>query len=318
MARMVALRLALAAAILALAPACSLNEIVANRIMAGTFDQMQRAVNRGESPRQAREAAPALLTMLDGIVEMSPRNPRLLERGAEMYANFSFAFMEEEDPDRARILYRRAKEYGLRALAERDEDLRKALDGPEKPLEARLAKLEADDDVIPALFWAAFAWGGEINVSRTNQGAIADLPKVLLVMNRLAEIAPGFYHAGPHMFLAVYYSSRGSTLGGDVKKSKEHFSAVFSRTSLDTKGHRTPGFLLPYVLYARFYCVALGEKEPERARKEFVDALRVVKETPLSANPDDTLANAIAKERAARLLPQLDDLILPPLPDDAK
>jgi hypothetical protein len=296
-----------------LAPACSMNEFVANR-MASTFDQTARAMNREESPKTAREAAPALLKMLDSFVEMSPRNPVLLEKAAEQDANFAFAFIEEEDPDRARILYRRAKGYGMRALKERDEDLAKALVGPEDALRKRLAGLEAGDDAIPALFWAAFAWGGEINVSRTDQRLLADLPKVLAVMDRLCAIAPDFYHAGPHMFLAVYYSSRGSALGGDVKKSKEHFEQVMSRGS-DTRGKRRPLFLLPYVLYARFYCVALGEKEPEKARKEFVDALKLVRETPLDVDPDNILPNAIAKERAAKLLPQLDDLILPPLDD---
>jgi hypothetical protein len=265
-------------------------------------------MDREESTRAVREAAPALLKQLDGFIAMSPHNAALLEDGAMMNATFAFAFIEEEDPKWAKILYAKARGYGLRALLERDEGLAKALDGPEPKLRERLGTLEARDDAIPALFWTTFAWGGEINVSRSDQRLIADLPKVLAVMERFVKIAPDFYHAGPHLFLAVYYSSRGSALGGDVKKSLFHFDEVRRIT-----GGRYP---MRDVLYARYYCVALGEKDPARARAEFMAALDRVDATPLHVDPDNVLPTAIAKERAAKLRPQLDDLILPPLPDE--
>lgn len=296
----------LAPALLALA-GCSLNELVADR-MAGTFDQMTAAFEREESIKDAREAAPGLLKLLDGIVEMSPRNERLLAKAAEMNATFAFAFIEEDDPARARLLYRKSREYALRALEEEDAGWRRALDLPEADLRKRLAALEGEDDAVPALFWAAFAWGGAINVSRTDARAVADLPKVVAIMERLAEVAPGFYHAGPHLFLAVYYASRGSTLGGDPKRSLVHFERVRALT-----GGRD---LLAEVLYARFYCVALGEKDPARARAEFEKALARVALAPIDVDPDRRLVAAIAKDRAAKLRPQLDDLILPPLPDE--
>jgi hypothetical protein len=303
-----ALLAACLAATLLGAPGC-MKQIIAGRL-ASSFEDMERAFNREESPRAAREAAPALLQMLDGIVEMSPRNERLLEQGAMMNATFAFAFIEEEDPAWARILYRKAKDYGLRALAEKDEDLRAALDGPEQPLRARLAALETDHDAIAPLFWTAFAWGGEINVSRGDSRAIADLPKVVAIMERLGDLAPAFYYGGPHLFLGVYYASRGSTLGGDPKKARAHFDAVRRIT-----GGRYP---LLDVLYARYYCVALGEKDAGLARAEFVAALERVGKAPLDIDPENRLATAIAKARAAKLLPALDDLILPPLPDDTE
>jgi hypothetical protein len=297
----------LAASLALAAPGCSLNSIVAGR-MAATFADMTRAFEAEESVEDAREAAPALLKMLDGIIEMAPDNERLLEQAAEMNATFSFGFIEEDDPARARLLYRKARGYGLRALAERDGDLRRALELSEADLRARLASLDGDDDALPALFWTAFAWGGEINVSRGDARVVADLGKVVAVMERLAEIAPRFYHGGPHIFLAVYYASRGRTLGGDPAKAARHFAEVAKIT-----GGR---FLLRDVLYARYYCVALGETDPARARSEFQAALRRVREAPIDIHPEQKLANALAKARAAKLELQLDDLILPPLPGE--
>jgi hypothetical protein len=297
-------RLALLTSLVLFSPGCSLNSIIASR-MAASFDDMARAFNSEESIKDAREAAPALLKLLDGIVEMAPSNERLLVKGAEMNATFAFGLIEEEDPSRARLLYQKAHRYALRALEERDENWRRALDSPEAELRAKLDTLEADDPSIPELFWAAFARGGEINLSRADPRAIADLPKVLAVMERLAEIVPGFFHGGPHLFLGVYYGSRGSALGGDPQKSAAHFAKARALT-----GGKFP---IIDVLYARTCCVALGEKEPARARAEFQAALARVKDYRLETDPQNRLVAAIAKERAARLEPQLDDLILPPL-----
>jgi len=301
------LRPLLACALL-LAAGCSLNKLVADN-MAGSLRDAQVAFNREGSPREAREAAPALLKFLDGFIVSSPDNEGLLLRGAEMNAGFAFGFLEEEDPAWARLCYEKAQGYARRALRLEDPSLEKALGGSDDLLKARLSKLEPGDDAIPALFWSAFAWGGYINVSRTDQKAIADLPKVVTIMERLAEIAPHFYHDGPHLFLAVYYSSRGSMLGGDVKKAYAHFMKTMTapRASFNR-----PRNLLAEVLYARYYCVALGEKEPATARKLFADTLASVAAVPDVPGSDTRLMDALARERAKKLLPQLDDLILPP------
>lgn len=295
--------------LLLLAPGCSLNKLVADN-MSGTFRDATVAFNREGSARHAREAAPALLKMLDGFIVSSPENRDLLLEGAEMNATFAFGLVEEEDPAWARELYRKALDYGRRALEGEDRALAATLaTKDEKAVRAAVAKVEAgDDDTIAPLFWTAFAWGGLINVSRTDQRAIADLPKVVAVMERLAAVAPDFYHAGPHLFLAVYCSSRGSMLGGDVGKSALHFGEVTRRT-----GGR---YLIAEVLCARSYCVALGEKKPDLARTEFDRRLRAVLAAKDDIDPDNRLVTAIAKERAKKLLPQLDDLILPPLPED--
>jgi hypothetical protein len=293
---------------LAVLPACSLNKLVADN-MEGSFRDSTVAFNREGSPRHAREAAPGLLKMLDGFIVSSPENEGLLLRGAEMNATFAFGFIEEEDPAWARELYRKALSYGRRALALERPDLVEALGKDEATLRAALAKIEpGDDDTIVPLFWTAFAWGGLVNVSRADQRTMSDLPKVVAAMERLSVLAPGFFNAGPHLFLAVYYSSRGSMLGGDVKKSRKHFEEVFKRT----KGK----YLIADVLFARFYCVALGEKEPEAARAEFVRRLTAVLATPDEIDPENRLITALAKQRAKKLIGELDDLILPPLPPE--
>jgi hypothetical protein len=303
--------LPLVLALLASAPSCSFNKLVADN-MASSLKDSTVAFNREGSARHAREAAPALLKMLDGFLVSSPRNRDLLLRGAEMNATFAFGFIEEEDLDWARELYRKALDYGRRALEEDDRDLAAALAKDEAAVRAAVAKVGPDDHV-DSLFWTAFAWGGLINVSRQDQRAIADLPKVVAVMERLVAIAPDYYHSGPHLFLAVYYSSRGKTLGGDPKKAYVHFAEAMS-TAKTHLGR--PRNLLAEVLLARYYCVAWGEEKPAEARALFTKTLEDVLAAPDVPGSDTRLMDAIARARAKKLLPQLDDLILPPLPDE--
>ncbi len=297
-------------ALAATAAGCSFNKIVADN-MAASFEDSTVAFNREGSPRHAREASPALLKMLDGFIVSSPENPDLLLKGAEMNATFAFAFIEKEDQDWARELYRKARDYAMRGLATEDETLHAALTAKDaKTREAALkpALAAADEDDVRAVFWTAFAWGGLINMSRSDIAAAADLPLVVAMMERVAELDPDYNFAGSHLFLGVYHARAGRTLGGDPKRSEAHFREVFKRTR--------DRFLIAYELYAEYTCVALGETEPERARAEFTRALTHVVAAPADIDPEQRLANAIAKERAAALLPQLDDLIFPPLPPE--
>lgn len=299
------LRAALVAALGAALAGCSFNKLVADQ-MAGSLKDMQAAFEREESPKQAREASPALLSQLDGFIAASPKNPDLLLAGAEMNATAAFGLFELEDEDWARAVYKKARRYALRALAEADEDLHRVVTtGDETAIEKALVDLEPGDDRIPALFWTGFAWGSYINLTKDDTDAVADLPRVVAIMERLVQVAPDFYHAGPHLFFAVFYSSRGPAIGGDLEKAKLHYDEVFART----KGR----LLMAYVLYAEFYCVALGGTQPEPARKQFTWALQKVLDAPLDIWPEQTLATALAKQSAEELLPELDDLIFPPL-----
>ncbi len=312
-------------ALLALgASACNTTRFMANQ-MVGALEASRTAFNRERSPEQARAAAPASLSMVEGFIVSSPHNDALLLLAAEMNANAAFALIEpreafgwlypglepEEASAWAAALYLKAYRYAERALAERDEALARALaDNDLEALRTGLAALEADDgDTIAALYWCAFAMGGAINLQLDDPDRIARLPAVLAIMERLAAIAPAFEHAGAHGFLAVYYSARGPAAGGDLRRANAHYREVFRRT-----GGR---FLIPYVLYARFYCVALGASAPARARELFRKACRHVLETPADIDPDQVLANTIAKRWARWLLEDLDELIFPPLEDEA-
>jgi tetratricopeptide (TPR) repeat protein len=311
-----------------LATGCNATKFMADS-MVGSLESSKTAFNREESPEQARAAAPASLGMIDGFIVSSPKNKKLLLAAAEMNANAAFALIEprdelgwvwpgydpEELTDWARALYSKAQGYAMRALELQDPELAGALRGDGEKggklaLAARLATFKERDKRIPALFWSAFAWGGAINLSLDDPDAIAALPRIVDVMERLAEVAPDYNFAGAHTFLAVFYSSRGRAAGGDLEKANAHYKEVFERV----EGR----FLVPYVLYARFYCVALGAEQPARAREQFEQTCHLVLDAARDVHPDQILANTIAKRWAGWLIEDLDNLIFPPLPPETE
>ena len=277
--------------ILLLAPTgCSFRQLAA-RTMAGSFEDFQRAFDREESPAMARAAAPALLKMLDGLIESDPHNRDLLLQAAQMNAAFAFALIEEEDPAWARTLYAKARWYALTALRGHKRLRSTLARAREDEVRSAIAKLQRRD--APALFWLGQAWGSMINLDRQNPGALSDLPAVAAIMERVRELRPDYFFGGPDLFFGIFLGGRGTMLGGDPRRSRQAFEWAVAR------GHGR--FLMARYHYARVWAVqnqdrALCERE-----------LRAIIDAPLPDPPEMRLANAVARERAAEFLKTIAD-----------
>jgi hypothetical protein len=239
----------------------------------------------------AQEAMASQIKLLETLLRNEPANRSLLLLASEALSGYAFLFIEEPQPERARGLYRRSRDYALRALtlnqalarlSERD------MVGLEKILQAA-----GKNDVGP-LFWAALGWASFINLSKDSPEALLELPKAVALMKRVHELSPGFHFAGPELFFAGFYASRPPLLGGDLNKAKSHFELARQRTG----GH----YLMAYVLEARLLAVAIQDKEL------FKSLLEKTRELPSGALPGAHLTDEIAKLRAAALLDKTDEL----------
>ena len=141
---------------------------------------------------------------------------------------------------------------------------------------------------VPYLFWAATSWGGWVKLNLDSMEALAELPKVELIMKKVLELDEGFYYGGPHLFMGMWFASRPRMAGGDLKKAQQHF-----RTALEIGQGK---FLMTYVYYANYYARRALD------RGLFISTLRTVLDTPADISPQLTLLNAVAKKRAADLL----------------
>lgn len=292
---------------------CSLERIAADQ-MVPVLERTRDLVNRETVPRAAREAGPGLLATLDGIVATSPDNVELRLLQAELSATFAFAFLEEEDPVWARALYRKAQAAAMQALVEEDEDVAVEL-ANRRSLAAVLADADAED-VLPALFWWAFAAGAEINLDKGDPAKVAGLEQVDEVMGWVLSEDERFFNGGPQLYFAMRRAALAPTFGGDPVAAAKHFDAVDRITGKK--------FLLAAVLRAKFLAPSLaatpagaGAKEALAAQQRAWDAyyggLKAVIEAPDDLFPEQAMANAVAKERARRLLAAPEDNnIIPP------
>jgi hypothetical protein len=259
--------------------------------MGGLLDDGFQAFTEESDLAFAEQAFPGSLKLLEVMLRNDPDNAKLLKLASEGYSSYALGFMEDTQPERARVFYLRGRDYGLRLLR-KNSDIARALDGTPDDLSAALAKADADD--VPAAFWAGFGWGSFIYLSLTSPDAIADLPRAEALMKFVAACDSSYYFAGADVFLGTLYGSRPKILGGNPEISKRSFERAIRLTG--------GKFLMTYVYYARSYAVQIQDEAL------FEELLTTVDKASLDILPEFRLANAIAKKKAHLLLSKKSDL----------
>ena len=105
------------------------------------------------------------------------------------------------------------------------------------------------------------------------------------MMKRAWELDKEFHFGGPDLFFGVYYASRPAMLGGDPAKAKTHFEWARRLTA--------GKYLMAYVLEARYYAVAVQDREL------FTALLTRVKDSPAGALPDARLSAELLRDPKA-------------------
>ena len=239
----------------------------------------------------AREGMAGNMKLLEAMIKGDPGNDHLLLLASQGYSAYALAFAEDDSIERARTFYLRGRDYGLRILLNHDE-LYGALQGDFLTFERALSKL-GPEEVAP-VFWTAFGWGGYVNITRTDLGAIADLPKVTAMMKFVAEKDPGFYYGGAYLFLGAIEGTTPPMLGGKPERAKEYFEKAIAIN----KGK----FLLTYIYYAQTYAVQVQDQDL------FEECLRTVENATLDILPEARLPNAVAKNKARILRDKMEEL----------
>lgn len=232
-------------------------------------------------------AAPAYLLMADGMLQDYPNNIDLLTAAAQMYNAYASVFVSE--PKRAQRLTQRAFDYAQRAACRQRSiacDWRKQRFSN---FQADLEELTLDD--VPVFFTLGASWAGWIQARRDDWNAIAELPRVTAIMQRIIELDETYQHGAAHLYLGVTNTLLPPAMGGKPEIGREHFEAAIRLSNgqdLNVK-----------VLYARHYARLVFNRELyERLLHEVIDADPVV--------PDLTLSNMLAQQQARELLAETD------------
>ncbi|MEE3258026.1 MAG: TRAP transporter TatT component family protein [Candidatus Latescibacterota bacterium] len=221
------------------------------------------------------------------MLETNPNDRKLLLSAAEAYTTYA-ALIENDDLPRARRLYRRAKEYGIRALPPQQAQV---LQAPYAKFAAAIE--EFNDSDLPAVFWTASSWGAWISISTESMATLAELPKVIALMHWVLARDDSYQNGSPHVFLGVYHSALPPMLGGNPEKAAHHFD----RALAISEGRQ----LIFYVLKAKFYARQTFD------RPLYESLLNKVLTSPIDAAPDFALQNTAAQDQARILLGQTDD-----------
>ena len=264
--------------------ACSMGQMVA-RSSLPILESGNVAMNRETDLDLARAAIPANLKLIEGLIQELPGNANLRLQAAQGFYGYAYGFVEDEDNRRASGLYRRGWEHARQAIAASgfQGDLA-AITTDE--LKQQLAGLSRR--AVPALFWTASCWAKWIDMNRNDPARIADMGKAAALMERVLELDENYYHGGAHLFFGVYYGARPPMLGGDFERSARHFEKARALTQ--------GKLLLVDMLQAEY----LAHQQLDR--KQFHERLLAVINAPPDIYPEMALVNAIAQQKAGKLL----------------
>jgi hypothetical protein len=284
---------------------CSMTKLTANTT-AGVFEEAAPAFNAHWDYEFAGKAAPGNLMQLEGFLRIVPENETLLLELAKGYTGYTYGWVEDEleevDPSdfekdehlrhRARLLYLRARDLGFRWLELEAEGVTKMSNKPLPAFVKFLRENYPDKEHAPGLFWAGYAWGSAINVSREDPELIAGLGYARALVEHSVALDANYFHRSGQLFIAVLKADFPEALGGDPEGGKRLFEELLKKSNRN--------FHLAQLNYARTYAVQRSDKALFHSLlTEIVDAGDV--------NHESRLLNKIARRRAVRYLKNIDN-----------
>jgi tetratricopeptide (TPR) repeat protein len=253
------------------------------------LDDLNLAVSKNTDVDMVRKAMPVYLTQLDGLIVSAP-DAKLLTSATQGYYDYTFAFVEDTDKQRASFLYLKARDYALGEL----KRYTLFVEGFDKPAPEfnKALHVSLDKRDLTFLFWTAQNWAAWIVLNIDNPEAVKDIPRVEAMLKYVIELDETYQNGNAHTSLGTLYASRSKDSGGDPEKAKEHFNKAFilSGNSL----------LSVHLLYAKFYARQIKDREL------FIKTLEKVIETPAERFPDKAFANEVARRKAKLLLDNVD------------
>ena len=198
---------------------------------AGSF---ANGLGRCPDPGLAREGIPACILMIESGLSASPDDPQLLEAAAGLYSFYGAHLVKDEEV--ARRVTHHALEYARRAADAAIPGIGRARRMGFDELEAVVG--QAGESEVPALFSLGSVWMDWIRVRRDDLDAIADLPLVETIMQRVVELEPTHRAGGARLYLAL--------LAASLPDEDEVIQGHFRRALAAADGKN----LMPSVFYA--------------------------------------------------------------------
>jgi predicted anti-sigma-YlaC factor YlaD len=307
------LSLGLLAVLVAVAPGCSsIKKLAVNKIgdalaVSGT------AFSSDDDPELIKSAAPFGLKTMESLLAESPRHRGLLLAVTSGFTQYGYAFVQieadelenqdlakaNEQRDRARRLYLRARNYGLRGLEVAHPGFTNAL-----RLDPRQAVRQLKAKDVPQIYWTVAAWGSAVSQSKDHPDIVAEVPMLEALLDRALELNEAWNDGAIHGVLISYEMARPGVKGDASARARQHFERAMALSD----GRQAS----PLVAFAESVCVQ------KQDLKEFEQLLNQALAIDLNSAPDNRLVNTIMQRRAKWLLARKADLFLIPETPETK
>lgn len=271
------LRCSLFAVMIGMLSAC------ASMITEGLARDLQKGIANQEDPAIVKAGAPAYMLIIDGNIQSNPDDRAMLMAGARLYNTYASVFVK--DTGRARLLSARARDYARRAFClDRAERCRVDQDSFDRFVAVINKTGKGDIDV---LYTYATAWAGWVLANREDWNAIADLPKIEAMMERIVALDDEYEGGQAHVYLGILQARLPPGMGGKPEQGRAHFEQAIKLSA----GRN----LIAKVEMARWYARLVFDRElHDRLLND------VIKADP--QEPGLTLSNVLAQQQARKLL----------------
>ena len=270
---------------------CANFDAIIVRSTSGILSRASVVIFKENDLEKARISIPSNISLLETFLESDPENEDILLLLTQAYVGYALGFVEDENPERAKILYSKGRDYGLKIIM-KDKAISNFWDLDEENFTAEFKKVPKK--YLPVVFWVSNAWGNLINLSIDDPITLVDLYKVNAMMKFVEQNDEKYFYGSSHLYFGTILATTPQILGGDIKGAKTHFDKCLKI------GDRK--FLLPFYFYAKSYAVQVQDKEL------FENLLNEVISAPNDILPEQSLINLIAKEKAKALLSKKDEL----------
>ncbi len=252
-----------------------------------------------------REASPFGLKLMENVLESQPDHQELLTALARGFVQYAYAFValdgdiaESESlaraealRERARKLYLRGREYGLRALEVCEPGFRAELARDPRAAASLLRR-----PAMEALYWTAAGWGASLALSKDRPDEVADQPALEALLDRALLLDENYGDGALRSILVTYEPSR---IGGE-RGARDRARMQFERAIELSRGLSAA----PYVAFAESVSVA------EQDRAEFLALLGTALAIDVDAAPERRVENLVHQRRARWLVSRVDELFL--------
>jgi len=301
------IRLLAAVMVLSLfASGCSVRKFAIGKL-GDALAQSGTTFSSDEDPELVKDALPFSLKLIESLLAESPRHRGLLFAAASGFTQYTYAFVRQEADEmepkditvslemkaRARRLFLRARNYGLRALEINHPGFGTELNAD--PKQAVKAAREVD---VPLLYWTAASWGLAMTLSKNDMELVADQPTVEALIDRALELDEAFDQGAIHSFLISYEMVRQGGEGDPAARARRHFERAMALSGGYQAG--------PLISLAESVSIA------KQDRREFQSLLERALAVDVNARPEFRLVNIIMQRRARWLLSRIDELFLDP------